>query len=388
MRRELLTPRASWQKRLEDAGFYFHTIEGKAYWREDACYAFTLAEIDRIQDATDELHAMCLELAADVVRRGAYEPYGFPGPVARVVETSWNARDPSLYGRFDFGYDGAHLKLLEYNADTPTSLPEAAVWQWHWLEDRQLPDQFNSIHEKLVERWPTVAAGLPAVRLYFAAMKEGKHEDWGNVHYLLESAVEAGLACSTIAIEEIGWHEGWKAFTDVQDRRIEVLFKLYPWEFMMADEFGWNVEQSSTRFVEPAWKMLLSTKVLLPLLWQKFPNHPLLLPAVFERDVGMPRSGRWARKPVLAREGANVSYVGDGRVHEATGSTRNPGYDRHGYIYQQWLDIPAFEGQRPVLGSWVVGDQACGMGIREDEAMVTGNSSCFVPHYFVEKEAQ
>jgi glutathionylspermidine synthase len=36
-----------------------------------------------------------------------------------------------LYGRFDLAYRGdGPPKLLEYNADTPTALFEAAVVQW------------------------------------------------------------------------------------------------------------------------------------------------------------------------------------------------------------------------------------------------------------------
>jgi glutathionylspermidine synthase len=154
MRRDRIAPREGWRQRLEDAGCYFHSIDGKPYWREDAVYVLSRSEIDRIEDAANELHRMSLDHAADVVRRGDYDGYGFPDEVKHLVERSWNAHEPSLYGRFDLGQDGREIKLYEYNADTPTALPEAAVWQWHTLEDRGWPDQFNSIHEAILARWP------------------------------------------------------------------------------------------------------------------------------------------------------------------------------------------------------------------------------------------
>ncbi len=383
MRREAIPRRDSWQRRLEDAGCYFHTIDGKPYWREDAAYVLSSAEIDRIEDAGDELHRMCLDHAADVVGRGDYRGYGFPDEVKAGVEASWKRGDRHLYGRLDLGYDGTGLKLYEYNADTPTALPEASVWQWHALEDRGWPDQFNAIHEHLLARWQSFArsgASEGRTRVHFAAMRDGQHEDWGNVHYLLETAAEAGFDGSSIPVEEIGWNG--HTFTDVQERPIELLFKLYPWEWMMADAFGWKVRESQTRFIEPAWKMLLSTKALLPLLWRRHQGHPLLLEAHFEADAGSQSlSHEWVRKPVLGREGANITR---GRPGSADWQPRSPVplYDKHGYIVQRWFPSRSFGGISPVLGVWIVADKACGLGIREDAAAFTTNASCFVPHYF------
>ena len=70
-------------------------------------------------------------------------------------------------------FDGTGpAKLLEYNADTPTSMFEAAVFQWTWLEqaiERNIipkrADQFNSIHERLIEAWKKLGGGTsPASR--------------------------------------------------------------------------------------------------------------------------------------------------------------------------------------------------------------------------------
>lgn len=396
MKRVTIKPRDNWQKRLEDAGCEYHTIDGKPYWNEGAAYEFSSEEIDCIEAAGDQLHEMCRDLVGEVVGRGDYEGYGFPDEVKQIIQDSWLRDidgDPHLIGRLDLGYDGKDIKLFEYNADTPTALPEASVWQYHALQDHGWPDQFNSIHEALVERWKQIAfPSIEAATLHFAAHSEGRHEDFGNLHYLLETAAEAGCQfTASINIEEIGWDEESKYFVDGYPRTIQTLFKLYPWEWMMADEYGWRIAETKTKFIEPPWKMLLSTKAILPLLWKRHPGHPLLLEAYFEEDFGnlYKRGGTWVKKPMLGREGANVNLIySDGKTR-LTGE-RDAKYDKHGYIYQQF-----FSGQRftiedqphkayPVLGVWIIGDKACGMGIREDEDLITTNASQFVPHYFVE----
>lgn len=386
MKRQPTDPRADWQKRCESIDFDWHTIGGHPYWREDACYVLTAAEVDALEAATQELHDMCMTHVAEVVRAGDYAGYGFDDRVIALIEQSWLRKDRSLYGRFDLavvpGSDGLTIKMFEFNADTPTSLYEAAVVQWRWLEDLGLPDQFNSIHEKLVARWRSFGI----TRAHLCAMRDAGPEDAGTLGYMAECAAEAGISVSALVIEQIGWNASMKTFVDAADRPIDNCFKLYPWEWMCADQFGANIRDGKTRWVEPAWKMLLSTKALLPLLWRKHPDHPLLLESYFAGDgAEKMMRGQWVKKPIYSREGANVFLVEEGRAPQPMpGMTAHPYYGQDGYIGQRYVDIPSHgaEDLRPVVGSWVVGDEPAGIGIRE-AAGVTGNTSCFVPHYFV-----
>ncbi len=386
MERKLFRERGNWKKRCEDSGFLFHTIEGERYWQEGVAYCFSLQEIDAIDDATLELHSMCISHVEEVVKSGDYEGYSFPDWAKSMIESSWKKKDPHIYGRFDFCFRDNEIKLLEYNADTPTSLLEAAVIQWNWLEDLELPDQFNSIHEKLIERWQRISDRLPlGQKIYLSTIKEAGDEDWGNLSYLAETAVQADKDCSLINLEDIGWQEKGRYHSDIFDNPIVALFKLYPWEWLLQDDIYGNLAKSSTLFLEPAWKMLLSNKALLPLLWKKHPDHPFLLPAYFESEnKEVCKKGKWVRKPCLAREGSNISLFENGRSVSLSGSSFVPAYDAD-YVLQQWCDFPSFDGWHPVIGSWVVGDDTAGIGIREDKGLVTGNSSCFAPHYFEER---
>ena len=374
MKREPRVPRVDWPGKVEALGFAFHTFDGEVYWDERAAYRFSADEVDGLEAATAEIHARCLDAVAHVVERGDYERLRIPTAFHAYIERSWRDREPSLYGRMDLSWDGTgEPKLLEYNADTPTALLEASVVQWYWMQEC-VPgmDQFNSIHEKLIARWEALRAGLPADgRVYFTCDSESL-EDQGTVDYLRDTAQQAGIAPLAIDIADIGW-DGQR-FVDLDDQAMRALFKLYPWEWMLREAFGANLPSHAMRVIEPPWKMLLSNKGILPVLWELFPGHPNLLAASFE-------PGRFAtdyvKKPLYSREGANVTIARAGATIEAGGD-----YGDEGFVWQADHPLPRFGANYTVIGSWVVGDAPAGIGLREDDSPITRNSSRFVPHYF------
>ena len=356
---------------------------GGTYWDEGACYAFAADEIDRMEEVAAEMHQLCLKAADEAVRSRRFAEFAIPEAFHDLVAQSWQQRDPSLYGRFDFSWDGeGEPKLLEYNADTPTALLEASVVQWQWLEDVKEDsggpspllaetDQFNSLHEKLIARMQELRPAAGGGVLHLSCLRDND-EDLGTIEYLRDCALQAGWDARRIDIEDLGW-DGTR-FLDLEDAPVTNLFKLYPWEWLARDEFGQHLIGRPAALLEPAWKMLLSNKALLVLLWEMNYGHPNLLPAYFTPE----RFGAdYVKKPLLSREGANVMIRSRGVVRQQPG-----GYGAEGYVYQGLAPLPAFEERYPVIGAWLVGDQPAGIGIREDDSPITRNSSRFVPHYF------
>jgi glutathionylspermidine synthase len=374
MKREKCAVRPDWRKRCEDAGFSFHSIDG-VYWDEGFCYRFTSQQIDDLERATNDLYKMCMDAAEHIITKERFAELAIPQSAWALIRESWDQDHPSLFGRFDLAWNGVGPpKLLEYNADTPTSLIEGSVAQWHWLEDvKPGSDQFNSLHEKLIAQWKWLKAEHGYDHVHFTCGAESE-EDGGNLDYLRDTAMQAGLQAPWISIEEIGWREGDLSFTDLDEERIQTLFKLYPWEWLLADSFGDNIRKTKMRIIEPAWKMVLANKGLLPILWELFPNHPLLLPASFERHKIL---GDYVKKPLLSREGANVEIYKGGEVIRADGT-----YGEEGFVYQQYTPIPNFDGNFVTIGSWIIGDEPAGIGLREDATEITMNTSRFLPHYF------
>jgi glutathionylspermidine synthase len=373
MQRIQIPPRNNWQQAVEQLGFGFHTTN-VPYWDESAYYSFTMEEILQIESATAELWDMCLHAVQYAIDNNLFSQFHIPAAFVPYIIKTWDEDHPSIYGRFDLCYKNGQIKLLEFNADTPTSLYEAGIVQWFWLQDfdKNL-DQFNSIHEKLIDYWRTLKEFLHPGMLHFCCVGESL-EDLTNVEYLRDCAVQAAIPTKYLYIHEIGWDANKQIFVDLEDVPIQNLFKLYPWEWMVHEEFGGNIlqDKNHTFFIEPAWRMLLSNKAILPLLWQLYPGHKYLLPSYFEKSTLQ----QYVKKPILSREGANIDVVVDNSLLLQTEGE----YGEEGHIYQQLFTLPEFEGNYPVIGSWVIGQQPAGIGIREANTLVTDNLSRFLPH--------
>ncbi len=405
MQKIALPERPDLRAKAEAQGFTFLDMYGEPYWDETSCYRFSLSEVEElIEDPATELHSMCLEAVAHVLEReDLLDRLVIPEEHRDYVAESWRLEAPSLYGRFDLVHGGAGpAKLLEYNADTPTSLYESAAFQWQWLEDQIAAgvlnpgdDQFNGIHEALVARFRALFA--PGTDLHFTAMS-GNPEDYATVESLGWAAREAGCGAHYTDLEKIGVSEEGQ-FLDDEERVIGTLFKLYPWEDLLRDDYARYLAGAGCQMIEPAWKAILSNKGILPVLWEMFEGHPNLLPAFFEEDVGAALTGHGAAarvvaprferaqaalargyvsKPVFSREGASLTIVEQGRTTE---TASDDSYAAHPRIIQAYAPLPVFDGFRPVIGAWMVGNACVGMGIREDRSRITQDLSRFKPHF-------
>ena len=394
MRRRSLTPRDDWQSRVEKIGVTYHTLaDGTPYWDESAYWEFSAREIDRLEAATNEIQRLALAAGDVILNQNRLMQMGIPAAAHDAIRTAWNAEPPALYGRLDFAYDGTNIKLLEYNADTPTALVEAAVAQWYWLQDC-FPDadQFNSLHEKLIAKWKDLK-DYTTSPLYFA--DAGSEEDRMTTAYLEDTAQQAGIKTRHIRMAEIGWDARHEVFVDLDDRAMGTIFKLYPWEWMLAEPFGANALRTlppasslreygprkdrrmwgSTLWIEPIWKMMWANKALLAILWELNPGHELLLPAYLD---GPRELTSYVRKPLLGREGQGIAIIRDGKVVEGA-----PGWgNADNCVYQGVASMAEAGGKTAVFGSWLIDGESAGMGVRESRGLITNNTSSFVPHLF------
>ncbi len=384
MKRQVFTARDNFRSKLHSVGFDYEVANdaGRLNWREDRAYRFDSSEVQRIEQATKDLSDLCFRAVDYVIDNNLFEKFSIPEKFVPLIKESWERDDFTLYGRFDLAYKDNKIKMYEYNADTPTALVEAALAQHDWKEDNKLPDQYNFIHEQMIEQWKhfkkkynmSSLLGKNKV-LYFSCISENQ-EDFRNTEYLMDLAHQAGIKTKFIYVEDIG--SDGEFFYDLEENKIEYMFKLFPWEWMVHSDFADTILKDNCLFIEPIWKMILSNKALLPILSEMVKKSGestkhLLLESSFE-----PLSGDYVRKPLLSREGQNIQMYADGKVQmENLGE-----YGEEGYIYQEMFKLPIFDENYAVIGSWVVGDVPCGMGVREDITPITANNSYFCPHYF------
>ncbi len=364
MERKVITPRKDYIQKVQSVGFGFH----ENYWLENAYYAFSSDEIAAIETATQKCYEMyCQAVEACLYDEKKLDLLCIPTGVRDAIRRSWQEDDLSLYGRFDFAFVNGVPKLLEFNADTPTSLLESSIVQWQWKEEVfPQADQFNSIHEALIQSWIDIHQIYQCDQYYFASFIECE-EDNITLAYILDTAIQAGLNVTEMHIRDIEYDNG---SLYCGDEPINCMFKLYPWEFMFKECL--EACQTEMCWIEPLWKSLMSNKAMLPILYELFPNSPYILPAYFDTDY----LTSYCKKPIFSREGANIELICHGNCLEKSDGE----YGKEGYIYQEFVNIPNFAGKYPVLGSWVIGGEACGLGIRESSSRITDNVANFVPH--------
>jgi len=374
MKRLVIAPREEYQKKLEAISFEFHSL-GNIYWDESAYYKFNMNEIDELEKVTNDLFEMCLTAVQYVIDNDLFDKLSINRELVPLIIRSWEDEEPSVYGRFDLVYDGINPpKMLEFNGDTPTSLYEASVVQWYWLQEVfKDKDQFNSIHEKLISYWKGCQEYFNGEAIHFASIDT--IEDFTTVEYLRDTADQAGLKTKSIGINEIGWDKETNEFVDKEDQTIVNIFKLYPWEWLIHEAFGPNLLSDSrrTKWIEPAWKAILSNKGILAILWELFPDHTNLLPCYFDEPKGMKD---YVEKPIYSREGANVTIFKNGVKEIAVDGE----YGEEGYVYQGLANVPNFDSNYPIIGSWIIGGESAGIGVRESLSEVTDNLSRFIPH--------
>ena len=376
MKRLPIVSRPDWEKKILEQGFLFYKDD--SYYKESAVYTFSLEEVNIIENATAEIYRMCLAVVEHVVANSLWDEFCIPKEFGPLIEWSWRTQQPTVYGRFDLAYHNGVVKLLEFNADTPTLLLETSVIQWFWLNDFNPElDQFNHLHEALIAHLQNIKPDLLPGTLHFTCNNNA--EDFVTTRYLEDIAAQAGLTTKFTYIDDITVDES-RNFVDSEGNRITNIFKLYPYEWLFDEPFGELLIKNRDRciWIEPAYKAILSNKMMLKYIAELFPESPYILRCTTSEMLAKENflSG-YAKKPIFSREGENVSLVtGEGLVEETGGE-----YGDEGYIFQEYVELPEFDGMHPIIGSWVVGGQPAGMGIRESAGRITNVTSSFCSHY-------
>ncbi|MGH3727272.1 MAG: glutathionylspermidine synthase family protein [Micromonosporaceae bacterium] len=433
LQRHACDRRPQWEEAIKRDGVVYsdtRTPDGDtiSYWVEDAHYQVTEADTDYLARVCNELTAMLIEAGDCVISEKLFGKLGIPEFAVPAILKTWEDDDPayhwpSVYGRMDLRWGNdpalterdpslAHATLLEYNADTPTCFPESTGAQWNWLIEHPTVsgDQWNNAFEALVAAWKRNLElyaqrrnrRVTTIHFVHTALEESG-EDRMNTALVAAAAEQAGYQVKMQYIEDIKLEAGdgqyalidgattasMGHFLDEDGQPMEVVFKLYPWEWMIHEGFGrsalWNTVQSNgTTWVEPPYKMLWSNKGILPVLWQLYKDDPVrsqyLLPAYFEGDEPPGFRDNCVRKPLLGREGANIAVISDGTMVASNGGY----YGAEGYVLQQYAELPAFEAPggpyHTLTGVWMIDNEAAGMCFRESTGPITDNLSYFVPH--------
>jgi len=370
MIREVVSQRPDWQHRLEAAGMNWHRGPGELCWNESAVYCLSEIEIQQIRSTAIKVYALYKQAAAHVVQHGLWGRLGFHEEDAPIIQASWERQDRCLLSRFDFLLDEYNQpRLIEFNAETALSLVESGPAQKQW-QNEVMPQhpQFNELHERLVSAWHQY--NQPHIH---CAWRPRHPETIGTLRYMSRVIAEAGFQTTLMAMQSIGWDPQARSFVDQHEVPIQCCYKIYPGEWMLREPFARHLVNTSGTFIEPMWRLMFSSKGMLALLWELFPNHPALLPAYADTPASLTS---FVRKPFFGREGGNISiFENTSLTHQQPGEP-----DDQMQFYQALLHSPRHDGRQAQLGVWMVGEEPAALGIRESQGpMITGDSP-FVPH--------
>jgi len=375
---------------LEQIGFVWHTDSDESSYLSDQLVEVTEMEAEAYYEAGNTLYDMFVEAGEYVVKNALFHEIGIPFNLVDQIKESWeNDVHWHLYGRFDLagGIDGEPIKLLEFNADTPTALFETAIIQWAILKQNGMDasKQFNIVYDKLLEnfkRLVTLEESVEAFEERYDGWKflvtaiRGNAEEENTVKLLQHIATEAGYETSFAFMDEVELSAEEGIF--YQDEQYELWFKLVPWEDIAIEEselgalLGDIIAQQKAIVFNPAYTLMFQSKGIMKILWDLYPDHPLLLETSFEPLVGQ----KQVKKPIFGREGGSVSIL------DADGSewlTEQGAYDAFASVYQAYTPLPSdTEGARYQAGLFYA-YESCGLAFRKG-GEIMNNMSKFVGH--------
>ncbi len=375
---------------LESLGFSWHTDSDETSYISDELVVISEAEAEAYYEASNALYDMYVEAAEHVVENDLFHEIGIPFNLVDLIKESWeNDVHWHLYGRFDLsgGIDGKPIKLLEFNADTPTALFETAIIQWAMLKKNNLEEesQFNALYEALVDNFKRLVTLDEDVTTFeerydgwsflFTSIK-GNSEEENTVKLLQHIATEAGFETEFAYIDDIEFSD--ENGIVYNDKSHELWFKLIPWEDIALEESDLamlltNIIKNQKAIIfNPAYTLLFQSKGLLKILWDLYPDHPLLLESSFEPLEGQ----KQVKKPIFGREGGNVTIL---NKDTSTLESVEGDYENHKMVYQAYTalatDAEGLSYQAGVFYAY----EACGLGFRKG-GKILDNMSKFVGH--------
>jgi len=374
---------------LEELGFLWHTDSDESSYIADELVVIKESEANAYYEAANELYDMFVEAGDYIIENNLFHEIGIPFNLVDLIKESWDSDVHwHLYGRFDFagGVDDKPIKLLEFNADTPTALFETAIIQWAILKQNSLDEaqQFNFVYEALLNNFKRLVTLQESVenfdelyegwKFLFSSIR-GNAEEENTVKLLQHIASEAGFDTNFAFIDEVEFDDNGIYFNE---DKFELWFKLIPWEDIAIQESELamlltNIIKNKEAIIfNPAYTLMFQSKAILKILWDLYPNHPLLLETSFEPL----QNKKQVQKPIYGREGESVKILeANGKLLEGN----NGNYDNHKMIYQEFVELPKDISGNYYQAGVFFAYEACGVGFRRGKAIID-NMSKFVGH--------
>lgn len=378
---------------LEELGFTWHTDKDSSKYIDDNLVQITQNEAEAYYEAVNELYDMYAEAAEYVIENNLFFELGIPFNLVDAIKKSWeNDVHWHIYGRFDLagGIDGKPIKLLEFNADTPTSLFETALLQWALLKENNMDEdrQFNNVYDAIKDNFKRLITLFEDTEFFderydgwkilFSSI-QGNDEEEVTTRLLQQIATDAGFNTSFEYLQDVKFDDD--GIFDRDENQYEYWFKLYPWEDIATDEpelatmLTSIMQNQQAIILNPAYTLLFQSKGMLKILYELFPDSPYLLRTSFEPLSGV----KHVQKPMFGREGANVAIIDS---NGAVVAKESGPYDNHKKVYQEYVELNTDSNSTKYQAGVFFAYEACGLSFRKGSEIMN-NMSKFVGHVII-----
>jgi glutathionylspermidine synthase len=369
---------------------YFISEEAEDYLTSELV-VITDAEREAYYETGNRLYDLFAKTGDYILKNNKLHELGIPANLHELIRLTWDDdRHLHLFGRFDFagGVGGLPIKLIEFNADTPTSLPETAIIQWAQLKANDIPEaqQFNFVYDALIaqfERLKTLNPDREAAILF--STLRGAPEDDDNVSLLRQAAGEAGFETGFAYVDDVTFSDVNGIFAPQDDGQLAnwpFWFKLVPWEYIAWDEpqlcqmLTHIVRRNQAIILNPAYTMMFQSKAILKFLWDLFPQDTALLEATLKEPIG--RSDfPYVQKVLFGREGSNVALFDNIGIPT---EVRNGEYEGQASVFQALAELGRDASGQYYQSGVFFAYEACGMGFRRSPNKIIDNGAQFVGH--------
>ena len=378
---------------LEEIGFTWHTDTNGTKYISNELVEVTQKETEAYYETANTIYDMYIEAAEYVIDNNLFFDLGIPFNLIESIKKSWeNDVHWHIYGRFDLagGIDGQGIKLIEFNADTPTALFETALLQWAILKSNNMDEkrQFNNVYEAIRENFKRLITLFDDTdkfedlydgwKILFSCV-EGNDEEEATTKLLQQMATDAGFVTKFEFLQNVKFDED--GVYDSDDINYEYWFKLYPWEDIAVDEPELattltNIIQNQKAIIlNPAYTLLFQSKGMMAILYELFPDSPYLLKTSFEPLQGI----KQVKKPVFGREGANTSIIDTDGI--TITQTEGP-YENYKKVYQEYVEFPKDVHNAKYQAGVFFAYESCGLSFRKG-GNILDNMSKFVGHVLI-----
>lgn len=321
-----------------------------------------------------------------IINENKLTDLGIPEFFHDCIRHTWKNRSkhPFLYGRFDIngGIKQPESRIIEFNADTCSTLPETIHWQS--LQNKELKgndhSQFNNLTKDIGSILHSLKSTINHSNPFILGSSFGYKEDVLNVNSILDIAHDQGYKSFYVNLEDVIFSEENGILYEINGeyQMVDVWFKMIPWDWMfneepqLAKELSTIICKDLCTVFNPPYSAIWQNKKFMSYITQHFPND-----IIAQTFLNPPSLENYVTKPVYGRLGENITITGK------LNSKSKGDFDGQEKVYQKFYPLEKdMENYYYQTGLFFT-DKPSALNLRAEENPIISDDCEFISHYII-----